>query len=78
MNTSLYSRITSKGQITIPYSIRSQMHLESGTKLEFLNKGGYMVVLPLNKSIRNLKGILPKPDQSLSCEEMNQFIQNKE
>ena len=74
MEKSLYSKITSKGQITIPYIIREEMQLKSGSKLEFLNKGDHIVVMPLNKSIHSLKGILPKPDKSLSCEEMNEII----
>ncbi len=75
MNKSSYSKVTSKGQITIPSVIRDQMQLISGSKLEFLNKGDYIIIRPLNKSVQNLKAILPKPDKSLSCKEMNEFIQ---
>ena len=77
MKKSLYSKVTSKGQITIPYTIREEMQLISGSKLEFIKKGDHIMMMPLNKSIRNLKGILPKPDKSLSCEEMNEIIQNR-
>ena len=74
MSKPMYSKITSKGQITIPYSIREEMHLPSGSKLELLNKGDYIIILPLNKSVQNLRGILPAPDKSLSCKEMNDII----
>ena len=74
MNKSQHSTITSKGQVTIPYAIREQLNLLSGSKLEFLNKGDHIVILPLNKSIKNLKAILPTPEVSLSCEEMNEII----
>ena len=74
MTKAQYSTVTSKGQITIPHVIRDQMNLSSGSKLEFLNKGDYIVILPLNKSVKNLKGILPTPEVSLSCEEMNEII----
>ena len=70
----LQSTITSKGQITIPAVIREKLHLSSGNKLEFFFKDDYMIIVPVNKSIRELKGILPKPDISLSCNEMNQII----
>lgn len=74
MDQSLYSKITSKGQTTIPYSIREEFHLTTGSKLEFVSKGDYIVILPMNKSIRNLKGILPMPNKSLSCDQMNEII----
>ena len=72
----LYSKITSKGQVTIPHIIREKMNLSSGSKLEFLNKGDHIVILPLNKSIKNLKNILPAPEKSLSCKEMNEVIRD--
>jgi antitoxin PrlF len=74
MTKAQYSKVTSKGQITIPHLIRDQMNLLSGSKLEFLNKGDHIVMLLLNKSVKNLKGILPAPETSLSCEEMNEII----
>lgn len=77
MSKALYTKVTSKGQITIPSSIREKMNLKFGSKLEFLNKGDHIIILPLNKSAQSLKGILPKPDIALSCEQMNQIIQNK-
>jgi len=77
MKHTLQSKITSKGQVTIPLSIREDFHLESGSKIEFINKGDHFVIFPLNKSVSSLKGILPKPDRSLSCDEMNNVIRQK-
>lgn len=74
MNKPQYSTITSKGQITIPHIIRDKMNLSPGTKLEFLNKGDCIVILPLNQSVKNLKGILPTPEVALSCDKMNEII----
>ncbi len=76
MNKALYSKINEKGQITIPYGIRSKMGLVQGSRVELLNKGGYIVIRPLNKSITDLKGFLPKPSITLSCEEMDKIIQD--
>jgi antitoxin PrlF len=73
----LQSVMTNRGQITIPAAIRSKLHLHSGNKLEFILKDDQIIILPINKSIRNLKGILPKPDISLSCEDMNEVIKNE-
>jgi AbrB family looped-hinge helix DNA binding protein len=68
--------MTNRGQITIPAEIRTKLRLNSGNKFEFLLKDDQIIMMPINKSIRNLKGILPKPDKSLSCEEMNSIIKD--
>lgn len=71
----LSSKVTSKGQITIPHSIREKLNLISGSKLKFLLKENYIIVLPVNGSLQSLKGILvEKSDQKLSCEGMNNII----
>jgi AbrB family looped-hinge helix DNA binding protein len=68
--------MTSRGQVTIPTEIREKLQLSGGNKLEFLLKDGCIVILPINKSLRNLKGILPKPNTALTCQEMNEITQN--
>jgi AbrB family looped-hinge helix DNA binding protein len=68
--------MTSKGQITIPAEIRAKLCLISGNKLEFILKDDQIIMLPINKSIKGLKGILPKPDITLTCAEMNDIIKN--
>jgi len=70
----LQSIMTSRGQITIPIEIRAQLGLISGNKLEFLIRDDQIIMLPINKSIKKLKGILPKPDITLSCDAMNEVI----
>jgi antitoxin PrlF len=77
MYKSLYSKLGEKGQITIPAEIRNAMGLSSGNRFEFLNKGDFIIMLPVNKSIKALKGILPQPDKSLSYSEMNEIIKNR-
>ncbi len=70
----LNSIITKKGQISIPSYIRNKLHLSAGSKLEFIMQDDSFIVVPINKSIRNLQGMLPKPDISLSIEEINEVI----
>lgn len=72
----LQSIMTNRGQITIPAEIRAKLRLNSGNKFEFLLKDDQIIMMPINKSIRGLKGILPKPDIALSCAEMNEFIKD--
>lgn len=70
------STITNRGQITIPAEIREKLHLVAGNKMEFLVKDEQIIMLPINKSIKSLKGILPKPDFTLTCNEMSEVIKN--
>jgi len=59
--------LSSKGQMIIPKSIRDQLHLKAGDKIDI-----YLV--PIKKSLRDLKGFLPKPDRAVSLKEMDENI----
>ena len=39
------AKITSKGQITIPISIRKALNLKDGNKVAFIEKDGYYVII---------------------------------
>ena len=70
------ARLTSKGQITLPKIIRDHLELKSGDRVEFLiGSDESVIVLPATRDIRELKGIIPKPTQPLSIEEMNASIE---
>lgn len=69
-----YSSLTSKGQITIPVYIRNKLHLTSGHLLQFFLTDNSFVVVPINRSVKDLRGILPKPTKSLTVEEMDEII----
>ena len=77
MTLNNFSKITSKGQITIPHSIREQLHLSTGSKLEFVIKDNTVIMMPINNKLSNLHGILPKPVKALSIDEMNNIIRKK-
>jgi hypothetical protein len=34
-------------------------------------------MLPVNKSLKDLRGFFPKPEKALSCDEMNEIIKNR-
>lgn len=72
----LQSIMTKRGQVTIPTEIRQKFGLCSGNKLEFVLKDDQIIIRPINSSIRKLKGILPKPEKTLTCDEMNVIIRN--
>ena len=71
-----HSTITSKGQVTIPSYIRDRLSLTSGSKLEFIIQDESFLVVPINRSITNLKGILQKPNVSLTTQEMKEIIRS--
>lgn len=71
------SKVTSKGQITVPLNIRKKLHLLTGSRVEFIIKDNMIIMLPINNSLSSLHGILPKPEKSLTIEEMNDIIQKK-
>lgn len=67
--------ITSKGQITIPATVRTALGLDAGDRVEFveLEKGRFAIV-PATVSVRRLRGIIRKPEKSVSIEDMNTAI----
>lgn len=71
----MIATISSKGQVTFPKAIREQLKLEAGDKVEFtLTANGQILVVPKTASIKKLKGILPKPDKTVSLDEMEAAI----
>ena len=74
---SLYSIMNEKGQITIPATIRNKLQLQATNKFEIINRGDSIIMLPVNKSLKDLRGFLPKPEKALSCDEMNEIIKNR-
>jgi len=66
--------ITSKGQITLPKSVRVKLRLEAGHRLEFIETDAGFLVKPATRDIRALKGILQKPRRPVTIEAMNQAL----
>jgi AbrB family looped-hinge helix DNA binding protein len=67
--------ITSKGQITIPSSVRAALNLDVGSKVEFVeNADGSFTFLPLNQNVQSLKGVLQAPKQPVSIDDINEAI----
>jgi AbrB family looped-hinge helix DNA binding protein len=67
--------ITSKGQITIPVSVRNDLKVDAGDRVEFIQiaPGRYEFVAATH-SISELKGMFGKPAKTVSIEDMNQAI----
>lgn len=72
------STITSKGQTTIPKTIRDRLGLKAGDRVEFLiEDGDRVVMIPATLSLADLAGCLPAPDESVSLEEMERVIRDR-
>jgi len=68
--------VTSKGQITIPAEVRSELGVSAGDRVEFieLGKGRYAIV-PATRSVKELKGIFKgRRRKPVSIEEMDAAI----
>ena len=67
--------VTSKGQITIPVAVRAKLGLRPGSRLAFVptDTGGYEIH-PENASVRDLKGVVPRPAHPVSVDDMNEAV----
>jgi len=50
------SKLTSRGQTTIPKSIRERLQLEPGDRVLFLERDGEVVLQPVKQTLRDLRG----------------------
>ena len=49
-------RVRHRGQITLPRTIRNRLDLKEGDQIAFLERGDEIVLLPLTKSLLDLRG----------------------
>ena len=71
MSTSM----TSKGQVTVPKPVRDRLGLKAGDRVEFIvDDEGFARMLPVSRSVRELKGMVPPPKRTLSLEDMDKAI----
>ena len=68
--------ITSKGQITVPKTVRDSLHLHCGDRIAFIVHGDTEAVFkPITKTVDQVFGRLHKPGQaSRTVVEMNRAI----
>ncbi|MBI3927761.1 MAG: type II toxin-antitoxin system PrlF family antitoxin [Armatimonadetes bacterium] len=70
--------LTSKGQITLPVAIRKHLQVKPGDRVCFLiDDDGRVTVWPVTASVTSLKGIIPRPPQPVSLDDMEQAIQRR-
>ena len=67
--------ITTKGQITIPASVRQALAVDTGDRVEFDEiEPGQFLFMAANRSVTELRGMFGKPKKPVSVEEMNRVI----
>ena len=65
------STITSKGQTTIPKSVRERLHLKPGDRVEFVARDdGTALIVPATLTLEQLKASMPPPAKALTLEEI--------
>ena len=69
--------VTSKGQITIPKSVRDELGLRVGDRVAFRTlEDGQVVVEPETLDLRDLKGILKPSRTGVTLEDMDAAIRS--
>lgn len=67
--------LTSKGQLTLPKTVRDDLGLKEGDKVEFEKIDGRYVLRPRNRSAMELAGILHRPGmKAMTIEEMDEAL----
>lgn len=70
--------ITSKGQVTIPASVRAALGVDTGDRIEFIeNESGRFEVVAATLPVTALKGLIAKPAKPVSIDKMNAAIRER-
>ncbi len=72
----MHTTLTSKGQITLPKALREKLGLCPGDRVEFFMENEQSARLVVKHvPVTRLKGMLPRPAEPVSLEEMDRAIQ---
>ena len=67
--------MTSKGQITIPATVRAALGVEAGDRVEFVQvEPGHFELVAATQSVTALKGLVRKAASPVTIEAMNKAI----
>lgn len=70
-----HSKITAKGQTTIPVAVRKALKLKAGDRIDYIIRDGKVELIARNRRAVDLAGILYDPKRKpVSIEEMDEAI----
>ena len=70
------TKVTTKGQITVPKPIREHLKITKGDRIEFLiGVNGKVTIMAATADVRKLKGMVAKPAKPVTVADMNQAIE---
>jgi AbrB family looped-hinge helix DNA binding protein len=78
MATIVESKLTTKGQVTVPEPIRRRLRLEAGDRLEWrIDDRGGVVVRRVGGSLDTIQGLLGPAPRPVSVDEMDDAVRNR-
>jgi AbrB family looped-hinge helix DNA binding protein len=69
------AKLSSKGQATIPKAVRDRLQIKPGDRFKFFFHPDGVIILPKISTSR-LKGMIPKPAESVSLEDIDRAIED--
>jgi antitoxin PrlF len=70
------SRLTIKGQVTLPKDLRERYKLEAGSRVAFEEEADGIKLRPVRKTILDWAGTLRSPEPRLSDREIRRRVKN--
>jgi AbrB family looped-hinge helix DNA binding protein len=72
----VFTVISTKGQIVIPVELREELGIKPGTRLAIQREGNHLVLQPItDEFIRSLRGCLKGPDSLVEAREREHRIE---
>jgi len=67
--------MTSRGQITVPISVRTALGIDAGSRVEFVEVvRGRFEIIAATEPVQSRKGMIRRPAAPVSVEQMNDAI----
>jgi AbrB family looped-hinge helix DNA binding protein len=55
----LLTKVGRRGQITVPKEIQRRLHIQEGDRLAFIQRGQDILLRPLSRTLRDVRGSVP-------------------
>lgn len=68
------SKVSSKGQITIPAKVRAKLGIDAGDRVEYKMDGEKVELLPIKGTILDAAGSISSPDRSQDLHSIRKIV----